>query len=81
MRNNYCMRTTVNLDPSALSILKSLAIREQRTLGEVLNRLIFKEVELSHIETKNGFPVLPNRVPGAVLTTEDVLNIMEQEGI
>ena len=73
------MRTTVNLDPRALSILKALAERERKTLGEVLNRLLFREVAESHTPGKSGFPVLPVRVPGSVLTTEDVRDILESE--
>lgn len=75
------MRTTVNLDPKALAIVKSRANREQKTLGEILNQLIFASTEGSPYKAKQGFPVLKVKEHGRVLTSEEVREMMDDEDI
>lgn len=75
------MRTTVNLDARALAIVKSRASRERKTIGEVLSSLILDSVKATPYELEDGFPVLKVKEPRRVLTTEEVREMMDHEGI
>jgi hypothetical protein len=78
------MRTTVNLDPHVLAALKAIAERERTTLGGVIETL-FRQA-MSHKSkplqrSKSGFPLLPNRKRGTLLTAEHVRDLLEKTDI
>jgi hypothetical protein len=77
------MRTTIDLDPHALDILRDLAAVENRSLGKVASELILQAVESRKSApraTRNGVPLLPAR-PGVVVTNQLVDEIREKEGV
>lgn len=79
MRNNNDMRTTIDLDPQVLLFLKERAQREKTTLGKIINDLVQESRKPYPSETRNGVPLLPNRIPGSVVTTEHVRELLEEE--
>lgn len=76
------MRTTLTLDDDVLAAAKSLAERQQRTLGEVVSALVRQALERGQPEmppaTRNGVPLLPLQ-PGAVLVTPEIVQRLREE--
>lgn len=62
MRYADVMRTTVNLDPEALSKARLLARQQGLPLGTVISRLILKATRPTRTSgLRNGVPVFPAR--------------------
>jgi hypothetical protein len=56
------MRTTVNLEPEALSRAKMLSRQRGVPLGKIVSDLILKATQTGgSSETRNGVPVFPRR--------------------
>jgi len=74
------MRTTLAIDDDVLVAAKGLAVREHRTLGEVISGLARQALRPSapHAATRNGVPLLPVR-PDAVPVTPELVNQLRDE--
>lgn len=72
------VRTTVALEPDVLAALKDMARAERLTLGQAIAKLVRRATE-ERRETPEGFPLLPNRRSGAVVTTEHVKALQDDE--
>lgn len=56
------MRTTLNLDPQAIAMVRLLAAQRQQTLGAIASELILKALEPEEApEIRNGVPLLPRK--------------------
>ncbi|MCX7031371.1 MAG: hypothetical protein NTU62_14800 [Spirochaetes bacterium] len=56
------MRTTLNLDPEALSKIRLLSKQRGIPLGEIASQLILKAAGVgAGSETRNGVPLFPKR--------------------
>jgi len=54
------MRTTLNIDADALSVVKSLARQKNLPVGAVVSELIFQALSKQHTAThRSGVPLLP----------------------
>jgi hypothetical protein len=73
------MRTTIDLDPQVLLVLKEKAAREKTTLGRVIDQLVRESRATYPAETRNGVPLLPNRKPGSVVTVEQIRDLRDEE--
>jgi hypothetical protein len=74
------MRTTLAIDDDVLIAAKGLAVRQQKSLGEVISALARQALHPSvpHEKTRNGVPLLPLR-PGAVPVTPELVNQLRDE--
>ena len=93
MQYHLMMRTTLDIDEDVLQAAKELASAEKTTAGRILSRFFRKGLHAAKGERgvepgdsrsarpvlKNGIPVLRSR--GAIVTTEKVRQIMDDEGI
>ena len=73
-------RTTLALDEDVLAAAKALAVKEEKSLGQVISGLV--RISLSdkpQFEMRNGFPLLPRRHPFPVITTEFVNSLRDEE--
>jgi hypothetical protein len=77
------MRTTLDIDDAALSVLRELGAREKRSIGSVASELILKAVRsrpVGKTRVRNGVPLL-KRKPGVAVTNELIDQIREGEGV
>jgi hypothetical protein len=77
------MRTTLDIDDAALSVLRELGAREKRSIGSVASELILKAVRsrpAGKAGVRNGVPLL-KRKPGVAVTNELIDQIREREGV
>lgn len=71
------MRTTVTLDPDVHAILRAMAEREGKTLGQIIGDYVRQiQDSRSRIHTKHGLPVL-RRPKGVIVTSEMVRDLSE----
>ena len=73
------MRTTIDIDDDVLTIVKDIARAQKKTAGEVISELTRQAlrgpqtaapVDVSKLEVRDGFLVLPSR--GGVVTKEQI---------
>ncbi|MBL8241700.1 MAG: hypothetical protein JNM66_30015 [Bryobacterales bacterium] len=77
------MRTTIDIDETALGVLRDLATVEKRTIGKVASDLILEAVRNRRAKVpmvRNGIPLLERRTD-VVITNELIDRIREQEGV
>lgn len=75
------MRTTLTLDDDVLAAARGLAVRQSRSLGEVISDLSRQSLMASVSAapaTRNGIPLLPRRA-GAPLVTMELVNRLRDE--
>jgi hypothetical protein len=76
------MRTTLDIDPHALALIRELAAHRGVSLGRVASDLILSGIQAGATppaKRRNGFPVRP-AVPGqAAITGELVQRLLEDE--
>ncbi|MEO8250757.1 MAG: CopG family transcriptional regulator [Burkholderiales bacterium] len=73
------MRTTLALDDDVLSAVRSLAERQQKTIGEVVSALTRQALRReSHGAVRNGIPLLPMQ-PCADPVTPEIVNALRDE--
>ena len=55
------MRTTITIDDDVLLVAKGLAVRDRRTVGEIISELARKGLVLpiTSPRYRNGFPLMP----------------------
>ena len=74
------MRTTIDLDPSALEAVRQLASHRAQSIGKVVSELIFKGLRSDvSAPTRSGFPVFAARPDAPPITLEDVQQADEDE--
>ncbi len=74
------MRTTLSIDDDVLLAAKSLAEREQRTLGEVISALARQALrrKSSAGGVRNGVPLLRSKTKSAPVTMELVNQLRDE---
>ena len=74
------MRTTLSIDDDVLMAAKSLAERENKTLGEVFSALTRQALlgEPSKRKVRNGVPLLPRKT-AAVAVSMALVNQLRDE--
>ncbi|HEY9067876.1 MAG TPA: hypothetical protein VIO33_23025 [Burkholderiaceae bacterium] len=68
------MRTTLDIDSTALEAARQLAAHRAQSLGAVVSELILKGLRAEALPTarKSGFPVFANAASGTTITLDDV---------
>ena len=78
MRDDFGMRTTLDLDEDVLHAAKELASRSGRTAGQTLSDLVRKALAPKHsLKVRNGVPLLPHRT-GRIVTMQMVEDALDQ---
>lgn len=79
MRDDFKMRTTLDIDDDVLQAAKELGEMRKKTAGQILSELARKALEPKRTYTvRNGVPILPH-VPGRILTVEMVERMLDEE--
>ena len=80
MRDDRCVRTTLDIDPDILQAAKELAASRRTTAGRVLSDLARKALQPTRPgRVRNGVPVLPPRPKGAPRPTMKLVNALRDE--
>jgi hypothetical protein len=75
MRDDPCVRTTLDIDDDILQVVKELASSRRATAGQVLSALARQALQPQRASrTRNGVPVLPRRPGGALRPTMKQVN-------
>jgi hypothetical protein len=75
MRDDPCMRTTLDLDDDVLQAVKELGVLQKKTAGQVLSELARRALAPSpqpRDRVRNGVPLLPSRPGAPIMTMADV---------
>ncbi|WP_118185488.1 CopG family transcriptional regulator [Paraburkholderia phosphatilytica] len=74
------MRTTLVIDDDVLSAVRERALREHRSLGEVLSALARQSLRpvAPAVTTRNGLPLL-TRQPGTAAVTPELVNQLRDD--
>jgi hypothetical protein len=74
------MRTTLSIDDDVLAAARSLAERQNKTIGEVVSALARQALQPTarRARERNGVPLLPRRA-GAVPVTPELVNELRDE--
>jgi hypothetical protein len=77
------MRTTLDIDPAALALVRQLATHRGETLGRVVSDLILSGARAAAPAAprtkRNGFPVRPAAAGQPPITGELVQRLLEDE--
>lgn len=76
------MRTTLDIEPQALALIRELAAHRGVSLGRVASELILSGAQSSvppATQRSNGFPVRTASPGQAVITSELVQRLLEDE--
>jgi hypothetical protein len=80
MRDDFCMRTTLDLDPDVLQAAKELAALRKSTAGKVLSELARRGLESPRSTgVRNGVPLFPRRPAGSPKPTMKLVNELRDE--
>jgi len=74
------MRTTLTIDDDVLAAAKDLAMRQHKSVGEVisaLSRQALRPAESGH-SSRNGVPLLPVRADATAVTLELVNQLRDE---
>ena len=76
------MRTTLAIDDDVLEAAKGLAVRDRRTIGEIVSELARKGLTPTGKPRRyrNGIPLLPERPGAGVVSLEMVNRLRDEEG-
>ena len=74
------MRTTLALDDDVLAVAKGLAVRQRKSIGEVVSALVRQALrpEADQPGMRNGVPLLPVRAD-ALPATPELVNQLRDE--
>ncbi|HVE50879.1 MAG TPA: antitoxin [Casimicrobiaceae bacterium] len=77
------MRTTLDLDPTALDAARQIASHQDQSLGRVVSELIFEGLRARAALSKslvraNGFPVVPRQKGQKPVTDDDVRRLLDE---
>lgn len=76
------MRTTLDIDPHALALIRELAAHRGVSLGRVASDLILSGIQANTAQSskrRNGFPVRPAAPGQPAITSERVQSLLEDE--
>jgi hypothetical protein len=75
------MRTTLDIEDELLLVIKQIALQRKTTAGSVVSSLVRESLQLKGFELKyrNGVPRLPRKPKGAVVTTELVNRLRDED--
>jgi len=74
------MRTTLDLDPTALEAVRQLAAHRSQSIGKVVSELILKGLRAdAAAPTRSGFPIFAASPDAKPITLEDVRRAEEDE--
>ena len=74
------MRTTLDLESTALEAARQLATHRAQSLGKVVSELILKGLQCdAKLRNKGGFPVFAGSVTGKPITLDDVKGAEDDE--
>ena len=81
------MRTTLSIDDDILTLVKSLADMEDKSMGEKVTELLRKSLTASKsketseqgVRWKSGVPVLPRRDKAKAVTLEEIRKIRDED--
>ena len=80
MRDDSCVRTTLDLDADVLRAAKEIAASRGTTAGRVLSELARKALEPRQARrVRNGVPLIPRRKKGSPRPTMDLVNVLRDE--
>jgi hypothetical protein len=80
MRDDFMVRTTVDLDPDILLAVKEIAALRATTAGKVLSELARKALEpAASPAERNGVPLMPRRPAGSARPTLALVNRLRDE--
>jgi hypothetical protein len=72
------MRTTLDIDSTALEAARQLAAHRAQSLGSIVSELILKALRAdAPVQRRSGFPVFA-APPGKTITLEDVKRAEEE---
>jgi hypothetical protein len=78
------MRTTLTLQKDIHYAIRAIAEREGLTMGQVVEAAIRERLSKERTKSRKveyseaGFPILPNRKKGSVVTSEHVRELLEE---
>ncbi len=74
------MRTTLSIEDDVLAAAKEIAVREGKSVGEVISTLAREALRPKRTgrRTRNGVPLLPVR-SGSKRVTQDLVNQLRDE--
>jgi hypothetical protein len=80
MRDDFAMRTTLDIDEDVLETAKELAARRGTTAGHVLSELARSALAPRErsARKRNGVPTLPRRRGGGLVTPEIVNRLRDE---
>ncbi len=74
------MRTTLDLESTALEAARQLATHRAQSLGTVVSELILKGLQSdAKLRSKGGFPVFAGSATGKPITLDDVKGAEDDE--
>ena len=75
------VRTTIDIDDQLLLTVKEIARNEKKTAGEVVSILLRESLQPASLkrEYRNGVPLLPRRLHGAMVTAELVNRLRDED--
>jgi len=80
MRDDFGMRTTLDIDDDVLQAAKELAENRRTTTGKVLSALARQALEPAGRQAvRNGVPLLPRPRRGSPKTTMELVNRLRDE--
>jgi hypothetical protein len=81
MRDDWVMRTTLDLDEDVLQAAKELAEIRGVTAGKVVSDLVRKALapRTPVSKVRNGVPLLPRRPGGRIMTMKLVNELRDEE--
>ncbi len=74
------MRTTLNLDDDVLETARTLAVRQEQSLGKVISGLLRRAVEPPVVASseRNGIPLFPVSQGARPVTPEVVSELLDK---
>ena len=80
MRDDFLMRTTLDLDADVLQAAKELAAARNSTAGKIVSELVRKALEAPRtVRVRNGVPLLARRPAGAAKPTMKLVNDLRDD--
>ena len=73
------MRTTLDIDDDILHAVEGIAAQSGKSIGKVLSELARSALgDLSHIGTRNGFPLFEIRADSETVTLEQINELRDE---
>ena len=80
MRDDPCVRTTLDIDDDVLQAAKEIAAMRKKSVGQVLSEFAREAIcPPRNYTVRNGVPVIPRRPGQRLMTLADVKRLQEDE--